>query len=443
MTNTEIGDAELKNVNQEGVGNQVKDDAQATQKTEGPILSSSISSDYAAKYLNFDNIPPVDTEVVLMLDIDVQHKFPRTSPLLTIPVSVIPEHTIVNPPKIVKTTSSATISSLLSSLFPHLQQLTPIPMPTTTEATTPTTVVPVSETLTAFHQRITNLEKDVKELKTVDHTSALLSTIKSEVPKVVKEYLGTSLNDSLQKVLQKHSVDLAKEHSVPAEVVKRLRQQYVPEKSSEDIRKIKMEHERKQQDPKETITLSDTSALEEFNQKQDDLDKDEGPSAGSDRGLKRQKINKDAEPSKKAKPPKKWISIIAQVEKPPLTFNELMSTTIDFSAYVMNNLKIDNLTQEHLVGPAFNLLKGTCKSQVELEYHFEECYKVVTNRLDWNNPEGQEYPFDLRKPPPLIEDRGCQVVPVDYFINNDLEYLKGGSSSRKYMTSTTKTKATI
>ncbi|GKC05138.1 hypothetical protein Tco_0996748 [Tanacetum coccineum] len=38
-------------------------------------------------------------------------------------------------------------------------------------------------------------------------------------------------------------------------------------------------------------------------------------------------------------------------------------------------------------------------------------------------------------------DRGRQVVPVDYFINNDLEYLRGGSSSRKYTTSTTKTKA--
>ncbi|GKD62109.1 hypothetical protein Tco_1299618 [Tanacetum coccineum] len=52
-----------------------------------------------------------------------------------------------------------------------------------------------------------------------------------------------------------------------------------------------------------------------------------------------------------------------------------------------------------------------------------------------------EYPFDLKKPLPLIEDRGCQVVPVNYFINNDLEYLKGGSLSRKYTTSTTKTKA--
>nr|GEW57544.1 hypothetical protein [Tanacetum cinerariifolium] len=140
------------------------------------------------------------------------------------------------------------------------------------------------------------------------------------------------------------------------------------------------------------------------------------------------------------RPPQTWISRIAQTEKPPLTFDELMSTPIDFSAYVMNNLKIDNLTQEHLVGLAFNLLKWTCKNQVELEYHFKECYKAVTNRLDWNNPEGQEYLFDLSKPQPLIEDRGRQVVPVNYFINNDLEYLKGGSSRRKYMNSTRKTK---
>ncbi|GJY02780.1 hypothetical protein Tco_0360932 [Tanacetum coccineum] len=102
---------------------------------------------------------------------------------------------------------------------------------------------------------------------------------------------------------------------------------------------------------------------------------------------------------------------------------------------------IDNLTQELLVGPAFNLLKGTCKSFVELEYHFEECYKAVTNQLDWNNPEGHEYPFNLNKPLSLIEAQGRQVVPADYFLYNDLEYLKGGSSSKKYTTSTTKTKA--
>nr|GEZ64560.1 hypothetical protein [Tanacetum cinerariifolium] len=78
------------NINQEGTGNQVKDDAQATQKTEVSLASSSISSVYAAKFLNFDNIPSADTEAISMLDINVQHEVPRTSSLLTIPVSVIP-----------------------------------------------------------------------------------------------------------------------------------------------------------------------------------------------------------------------------------------------------------------------------------------------------------------------------------------------------------------
>ncbi|GKD63871.1 hypothetical protein Tco_1305979 [Tanacetum coccineum] len=118
-----------------------------------------------------------------------------------------------------------------------------------------------------------------------------------------------------------------------------------------------------------------------------------------------------------------------------------MSTTIEFLAYVMNHLKIDNLTQDHLVGPVFNLLKRTCKSHVKLEYNIEECYKALTDRLDWNNPEGNEYSFNLSMPLPLIIERGRQVVLVNYFFNNYLEYLRRGSSSKKYMTSTTKTKA--
>ncbi|GKA32254.1 hypothetical protein Tco_0718621 [Tanacetum coccineum] len=150
---------------------------------------------------------------------------------------------------------------------------------------------------------------------------ALLSTIKSKVLNVIKEYLGTSLDDALYKVLQKHSTDIAKEHS--------------------------MEHARKHQVPKETITSSDTAALEEFDQettlfntmtnsksfnkspkhralyhalmksilkdedamdegvadklkkrKPYEVDQDEGPTAGSDRGLKRQRTSKGTETSK-------------------------------------------------------------------------------------------------------------------------------------------------
>nr|GFA34540.1 hypothetical protein [Tanacetum cinerariifolium]GFB05292.1 hypothetical protein [Tanacetum cinerariifolium] len=98
------------------------------------------------------------------------------------------------------------------------------------------------------------------------------------------------------------------------------------------------------------------------------------------------------------RPPQKWINTITKEcykeRQPPRTFNDLMSTPIDFSAYVMNRLKIDNLTQEILVGRAFNLLKGTCKSFAELEYDFKECYKAVNDQLDWHNPEGHDR-YDL------------------------------------------------
>nr|GEV47508.1 hypothetical protein [Tanacetum cinerariifolium] len=125
----------------------------------------------------------------------------------------------------------------------------------------------------------------------------------------------------------------------------------------------------------------------------------------------------------------------AQQQKPP-------TLDLDFSNFLINQLKVDTLTLELLAGPTYELLKGSCKSLVKLEYHLEEVYKATTDQLDWVNPEGQQYPHNLLKPLPLIpNNRGCRVIPFDYFINNDLAYLRGGASRCKYTTSVTKTKA--
>ncbi|GJZ11455.1 hypothetical protein Tco_0546214 [Tanacetum coccineum] len=126
--------------------------------------------------------------------------------------------------------------------------------------------------------------------------------------------------------------------------------------------------------------------------------------------------------------------------KDSLTFDELMATPIDFSKYYMNRLKIDNLTQAHLVGPVYELLKGTCKSNIELECNMEECFKALTNKLDWNNPEGDRCPFDLTKPLPLKGRPGLLTVTAEYFFNNDLEFLKSSDPKKKYTTSIMKTK---
>nr|GEY26157.1 hypothetical protein [Tanacetum cinerariifolium] len=118
------------------------------------------------------------------------------------------------------------------------------------------------------------------------------------------------------------------------------------------------------------------------------------------------------------------------------SFNELMSV------FVTNRLKVHTLTPELLVDPTYELMKGSCKSLVELEFLLEEVYKATTDQLNWNKPEGQQYPHDLLKPLPLIPNfQGSRVIHFGHFINNDLEYLCGGASSQKYTTSVTKTKA--
>ncbi|GKA05547.1 hypothetical protein Tco_0684667 [Tanacetum coccineum] len=92
------------------------------------------------------------------------------------------------------------------------------------------------------------------------------------------------------------------------------------------------------------------------------------------------------------------------------SFNEPIDTPFDFLAFVMNWLKVDALTSELLA----------------------EVYKPTTDQLDWNNPEGQQYPHDLRKPLPLIPNsRGRRVIPFDHFINNDLVYLSDWITVRK------------
>nr|GFB57931.1 hypothetical protein [Tanacetum cinerariifolium] len=137
-----------------------------------------------------------------------------------------------------------------------------------------------------------------------------------------------------------------------------------------------------------------------------------------------------------------WISDLARQTDARSSFNELLDTPIDFSNFIMNRLNVDTLTPELLADSTYELMRGSCNSLNELEYHLEEVYKATTDQLDWVNPEGQQYPHDLLQPLPLILDnRGRRVIPFEHFINNDLEYLRGGASSCKYTTSVTKTKA--
>ncbi|GJT80817.1 hypothetical protein Tco_1055159 [Tanacetum coccineum] len=98
------------------------------------------------------------------------------------------------------------------------------------------------------------------------------------------------------------------------------------------------------------------------------------------------------------RPPQAWITQMAQAVGTQSSFNEFLATPIDFSVIIMHRLKIDNLTQEVLTSPTYDLIKGTCKSVVELEYHLEEVFKATNDRLDWHNPEGKLYPMISASP---------------------------------------------
>nr|GEW37907.1 copia protein [Tanacetum cinerariifolium] len=200
-------------------------------------------------------------------------------------------------------------------------------------------------------------------------------------------------------------------------------------------------------------TYGDTVTLKRH---RDDADKDEEPFVGSYRGSKIRRKGKELEsisaPKEKAtkttgkstegsKSHQKTASESAPAEEPidlakqvdsHSSFNELMDTPVDFLAFILYRLKVDTLTPELLASLTYDLMKGSYKSLMELEFFLEEVYKATTDQLDWNNPEGQQYPYNLLKPLQLIPNsRGHRVIPFDHFINNDFEYLRGGASSRK------------
>ncbi|GKB95489.1 hypothetical protein Tco_0981626 [Tanacetum coccineum] len=114
-------------------------------------------------------------------------------------------------------------------------------------------------------------------------------------------------------------------------------------------------------------------------------------------------------------PEEPWFNNMLSAAKDPLKFDELMDTPIDFFNFAKNRLKLDKIIKVDLVEPVYNLLKGTCQSNIDLEYNI--------------------------KPLPLKGHPGHLTVAAEYFFNNDLEYLKSTDSERKYITSITKMKA--
>ncbi|GJV02727.1 hypothetical protein Tco_1336296 [Tanacetum coccineum] len=109
-------------------------------------------------------------------------------------------------------------------------------------------------------------------------------------------------------------------------------------------------------------------------------------------------------------------------DKDLVKFDDMMGSTVDFTKFAKHCLKKDKITKANLEGPAFNLLKGNYRSYIELEYNMKQCYLAFTYQIDWVNPKGDRFPYDLSKPLPLQGPPGRTTIHIDFFFNKDLEF---------------------
>ncbi|GJT95155.1 hypothetical protein Tco_1090673 [Tanacetum coccineum] len=429
MTDADQGGADQQNVSQESGFEQVKEDAYVTctpvldiQKTDEPLQSSPVSSDFTSKLLNLENPSLADNEIASLMDTTVRHEAQgsQTSSLYTVSITAVPEIASVPPPPFFN---------------PLSQQATPTLIPTTSEATTSFPSLPDFSAVFKFNNRVTNLEKDLSEIKQVDQEEAqakkrdYIELVDTSMRAILKEEVNTQLPHILPQAVLDFAIPAIEKNvteSLEAAVLARSSSQpnltyeaatslfefeltkILIDKMEKNKSYDKADYKRELYDALVKSYQTDKDLFDTYGKvftlkrSQDDKDKDQDPSTGSDRGTKRRKSSMEAESSRDSshtvddsgvqqnqefdtgnndeQPADKEVSKadcqVARAEEPRTSFDELMDTSFDFTAFVLNRLNIKDLTQEILVGPAFELLKGTCKSLTKLEYHLEECSKA-------------------------------------------------------------------
>ncbi|GKB70079.1 hypothetical protein Tco_0931491 [Tanacetum coccineum] len=144
-------DAEMTEADQAGADQQ--------NKTDGTMQISSVSSDFTSKLLNLENPSPADNEIASLMETLTRHA--TTVPKITSGFAT----TIPLPPQ-------------FFNPLPH--QATPTPTPTTFEATTSFPSLLDFSSVFKFNDRVTNLEKDLSEIKQVDQYAQALSSIPTQ-----------------------------------------------------------------------------------------------------------------------------------------------------------------------------------------------------------------------------------------------------------------------
>nr|GEU99920.1 hypothetical protein [Tanacetum cinerariifolium] len=140
------------------------------------------------------------------------------------------------------------------------------------------------------------------------------------------------------------------------------------------------------------------------------------------------------------------------------TITSIMDTPISSSLtkFELKKILLDKMNdvKSYIAAPKHKELYDSLSKSYDFDRDLFETYgPTYTLKRDRDEKDKDEDPpaqeeFNTRNNddetgPEVVDKNGRQVILVDYFINNDLEYLKGGSSSSRYTTSTTKTKAAL
>nr|GEW02156.1 hypothetical protein [Tanacetum cinerariifolium] len=104
-------------------------------------------------------------------------------------------------------------------------------------------------------------------------------------------------------------------------------------------------------------------------------------------------------------------------------------------------LTYTKLTQADLEGQAYEVIKAFYPDVINLQFQMKECHKLLTDQVDWTNPEGDQVRIDVNRPLPLGGPPGHVTIQSQFFFNKDLEYLRHGSKGSSPALSISKMKA--
>ncbi|GJW33722.1 hypothetical protein Tco_0053754 [Tanacetum coccineum] len=87
------------------------------------------------------------------------------------------------------------------------------------------------------------------------------------------------------------------------------------------------------------------------------------------------------------------------------------------------------LTQADFKGQAYEVVKAFYPDAIHLQFQMEECYKMLTNQVDWTNLEGAQVRVDVNQPLPLggpsADFQEHTIAEIDFknLYPNDIEDL--------------------